>query len=214
MSDRSERAPRRRRSPEAARQEILDAATRLFAARGFDAVSLHDIARAVGVSHALVIHYFESFDGVVRAVIGARNAAVAREVLSRISDHDVPLAPGALLATVFAAMRESTHGRLFAWALLTGRALKGHGLALVADAVEARLAVESARDGVPTPSRVRVEQALTLGLCAVVGHVVGGDAFARSFGQDPAEARARFEEALAAMLMATLREPAPNVTTT
>ncbi|MFO0630409.1 MAG: helix-turn-helix domain-containing protein [Polyangiales bacterium] len=78
MSDRSERAPRRRRSPEAARQEILDAATRRFAARGFDAVSLHDIARAVGVSHALVLHYFESFDGVVRAVIGARNAAVAR----------------------------------------------------------------------------------------------------------------------------------------
>lgn len=208
MASGTQRPPRRRRTPEAARQEILDAATALFAARGFDAVTLHDIARAVGVSHALVLHYFESFDGVVRAVLGARNATVAREVLARVTDHDTPLAPGELLARVLAAMRDSTHGRLFAWALLTGRALKGNGLARVADAVEARLAADAARCGGPAPSRARVEAALTLGLCAVVGNVVGGDAFARSFGHEPGEARDRFDASLAALLTAALRSDA------
>ena len=82
-----------------------------------------------------------------------------------------------------------------------------------ADAVEVRLAAESAREGVAPPTRARVEQTLTLGLCAVVGHVVGGDAFARSFGHEPDEARALFEEALAAMLLTSLRTPTPVTTT-
>lgn len=205
MATRSERAPRRRRSPEVARQEILDAATALFAAQGFDAVSLSDIAREVGVSHALVSHYFESFDGLVRAVLGARNAAVAREVLTRLEDTAVPLAPGALLARVLTAMRASTHGRLFAWALLTGRAPKGHALARIADAVEARLAADCALDGSNPPTRARIEAALTLGLCAVVGHSVGGDAFARAFGHDPDRARDDFDAALAETLLYAVR---------
>ncbi len=204
MAGRSE-APRRRRAPEVARREILDAAAALFAERGFDGVAVTDVARAAGMSHALVLHYFGTFEELVAAVVREGNAAVARDVLARLGDLDAPIAPGRLLARVVTAMRGTSHGRLFAWALLTGRAVRGRGLTRVADAVEARVAAECAREGRAPPSRARVEQALTVGLCAVVGHVVGGEAFARGFGREPEAAQEAFDAALGEMLVRALQ---------
>ncbi len=39
-------------------EEILDAANALFAERGYDEVSVEDIAHAAGVTRGLVHHYF------------------------------------------------------------------------------------------------------------------------------------------------------------
>jgi AcrR family transcriptional regulator len=50
--------PRTRLAPDARREEILDHARRLFGARGYAAVSASEIARAAGVTPALVSHYF------------------------------------------------------------------------------------------------------------------------------------------------------------
>lgn len=55
----------------AARDEILDGAKRLFAERGYDGVSISDIARETGVSKANIFHHFESKDGLYLAVIAA-----------------------------------------------------------------------------------------------------------------------------------------------
>jgi AcrR family transcriptional regulator len=49
---------RTRLAPDARREEILDHARQLFGARGYAAVSASEIARAAGVTHALVAHYF------------------------------------------------------------------------------------------------------------------------------------------------------------
>ncbi len=42
------------------RGEILDKAAAMFAERGFDATSMSSIASGLGVSKALVYHYFQS----------------------------------------------------------------------------------------------------------------------------------------------------------
>ncbi len=47
-----------RHNPEQRREEILDAANALFAERGYDEVSVEDIAYAAGVTRGLVHHYF------------------------------------------------------------------------------------------------------------------------------------------------------------
>ena len=49
---------RRRLPPEQRRAQILDAANDLFAERGYEEVSVEDIARAAGVQRGLVHHYF------------------------------------------------------------------------------------------------------------------------------------------------------------
>ena len=48
----------RRMKPEERRDQILDAANALFAERGYDEVTIEDIARAAGVARGLVHHYF------------------------------------------------------------------------------------------------------------------------------------------------------------
>ncbi|MGV8881030.1 MAG: TetR/AcrR family transcriptional regulator [Rhodoglobus sp.] len=52
----------------ARRQEILDRAIEVFAARGADGTSLRRIAEAIGVSHAALLHYFDSREQLLVAV--------------------------------------------------------------------------------------------------------------------------------------------------
>ncbi len=51
------------------RSETLVAATRLFAARGFEGTTLQDIADAVGVTKPAVLHYFPSKERMREAVL-------------------------------------------------------------------------------------------------------------------------------------------------
>ena len=52
--------PRRRRSPEEARAEILDAAEHLLIHEGLGSLTLQRVAREVGISHPGVLHHFRS----------------------------------------------------------------------------------------------------------------------------------------------------------
>lgn len=73
MEDAKEK-PRGRQSEATAqrtRQRIAQSAQSLFAARGFEAVSLRDIAVHSGVSHGLIGHHFGSKEDIWRAVIDA-----------------------------------------------------------------------------------------------------------------------------------------------
>jgi len=56
-------------SRERLEQEILDAAKRLFAQRGFGGVSLDHIARAVGTAKQNVLYYFSSKEALYRRVL-------------------------------------------------------------------------------------------------------------------------------------------------
>src|SRR3954452_21440140 len=50
------------------RQQILDAAVRVFAARGYETSRVGDVATEAGVAYGLVYHYFDSKDAVLQAV--------------------------------------------------------------------------------------------------------------------------------------------------
>lgn len=69
---------------------ILEEAERLFAARGYDAVSIQDIADAAGVSKANVFHHFGSKEKLYFSVLSTAcgNAAQRLDDLER---HDQPI---------------------------------------------------------------------------------------------------------------------------
>jgi TetR/AcrR family fatty acid metabolism transcriptional regulator len=50
------------------RQEILDAAVRVFARKGFHAARVGDIAAEAGVAHGLLYHYFASKDELLETI--------------------------------------------------------------------------------------------------------------------------------------------------
>lgn len=61
MSEKSKDSPAKRR--------ILEKVRKLFAARGFDAVSVADLARAAGVNRAMLYYYFEDKRDIYRECI-------------------------------------------------------------------------------------------------------------------------------------------------
>ena len=64
--------PRRyhRLNPAERRDQILDAANELFAERGYDEVTIEDVAKSAGVARGLVHHYFGGRKEVFIALVG------------------------------------------------------------------------------------------------------------------------------------------------
>jgi AcrR family transcriptional regulator len=69
---------------------ILDRAAALFAQRGFAKTSVQDVAEAVGLSKAGLLHHYPSKDA-LREAVSAQAASLARRVLDHLRD----LPPGA-----------------------------------------------------------------------------------------------------------------------
>jgi AcrR family transcriptional regulator len=62
-------APANQEIRDARRREILRAAARVFAERGIREAKVGDIARAAGLSHGLIYHYFASKDALLEAIV-------------------------------------------------------------------------------------------------------------------------------------------------
>jgi AcrR family transcriptional regulator len=83
-----------RLDPGARRDQILDAASALFAERGYEEVSIEEIARAAGVTRGLVHHYFGGRKQVYVALLERLGAAreerlprpVGRSARARVAD--------------------------------------------------------------------------------------------------------------------------------
>lgn len=79
------------RAKGAARDQVIAAATRLFAARGFDATPLQDIADAVGITKQAVLHHFPSKEririGVLEAIFTHWRDQLPRLLLSATESH-------------------------------------------------------------------------------------------------------------------------------
>ncbi len=77
--------PKWTRRPEARPREILAAALRLFAERGYTATSLEDVAAAAGVTKGTIYYYFRSKEALLMrlAEVGDREAVDELEALVR-----------------------------------------------------------------------------------------------------------------------------------
>jgi AcrR family transcriptional regulator len=102
----SSRAEQRRRTE----GRILDAATRIFFADGYDRTTIRAVAAAAGVDAGLVMHYFGSKQELYRRVIDAASvpelsgtpAEAAEQILASLADRLVsaPVASLALLRSM------------------------------------------------------------------------------------------------------------------
>lgn len=81
----------RQAAAEDKRRQILDAAVRVFARKGFHASRVGDIAQEAGVAHGLLYHYFSSKDEVLEAVFH-ENWSVLLDRLVSVEETDEPAA--------------------------------------------------------------------------------------------------------------------------
>ena len=77
-----ETSKRIRKSPQERRAEVLDAAVQLISERGYNGISIQDVADRVGISK----------QGVLRYVGNKDNSITVKRALLRISSHPVCLA--------------------------------------------------------------------------------------------------------------------------
>jgi len=202
------RAARRRRAPELARQEILDAAERVFVEFQPDQVGLKHVAREAGVSHALITHYFGTYAGLIEAALERRIRALRETMLVRLREAGAMSRPGELLSVLFRALEDPVHLRLTRWMMASERpsaahafALRDHGLQLVAHQVAA------AFDARPSHELIgKIEIALLTAVSAAYGYAIGKYALVGALGrQASGELDAEVYKTLAAMLERHLR---------
>ena len=202
------RPPRRRRTPEAARQELLDAAERVFGDFNPDHVGLVDIAREAGVSHALITHYFGTYAGLVEATLERRIRRLREQILSKLREAGAVARPNDLLGVVFRALEDPVHVRLVKWMLASDRpsaarafALQDQGLQDVARMVATAIEPEPTRRHIET-----IELALATAVAAAYGYAISKYALAGALGrQASSELDADIQSTLASMLRAYLR---------
>jgi AcrR family transcriptional regulator len=88
-------------SPEARRQQILDAAGDCVRRAGFHGASMADIAKAAGLSVGQIYRYFENKEAIIAAIV-AQDLAEMREKFAELESQ-----PGTLLDTITEHMPEA-----------------------------------------------------------------------------------------------------------
>jgi AcrR family transcriptional regulator len=110
----------RRRLPRSERESrMLDAAGEVFAARGFGAASMDEIAEGSGITKALLYQYFGSKRGLYAACVERERAALFDGIAAELRD----VAPGRDQLRVFAHRYfDSIEANRHSWWLLYGEA--------------------------------------------------------------------------------------------
>lgn len=79
-----------RHDREAREKALIDAATAVFAERGYDAATTREIAGRAACSEGLIHRYFGGKRGLLRAVLRSRSATVVEEFAAAIPECDDP----------------------------------------------------------------------------------------------------------------------------
>ncbi len=204
---RSQKKVRRRRSPELARTELLDAAERLFRDLPPDKIGLKDVAREAEVSHALITHYFGTFDGLVEKVFERRTHRLRAAIIERLSTTGIANAEE-LIAILFTTFDDPVHLRLMKWLLASesgsvvhALALRDRGISIIAEQVAK--VIDPNADVI---ARREVELALVITVSAAFGYTATKVALASAIGAKPDGTLDReVQKTLTAMLEAYLK---------
>jgi len=87
-----------------AREKILKAALSLMRERGFNAVSMDDVARSAGIKKANLFHYFPTKEELGLAVFDFAAARVRDDVREQLSQGEDPIRQ---VSAMFAALQKS-----------------------------------------------------------------------------------------------------------
>ena len=170
------KSPRTRRSPEEARQLVLETAEKLMTEGGLPAVQMRAVAREAGITDAGVAHHFGNRDGLLVALMGHGSAKVRTAVSEAVSDW---LRTGPDIRSFVTMLREMYANGYAALALqVHGSGWEDRGPVLLKPAVDALYAQRRNPD--VTKDDIRVALA-SLHLWLALDPLFG-DAFRRSAG--------------------------------
>jgi AcrR family transcriptional regulator len=171
-----------RRTPEAARENILAAAEAILVEHGPQAIKLADVAKAAGVVHANVIHHFGSIGGVETALMERMIRQLADKIIAGFNEEGV--APSFGAQALFDAFETKGAARLAAWLELTG---EGRRMTFVRHVVDEVVQTRLARDvGI---DREAIIDFILLNIIVAVGVGLFGPTLSELLGRPSERAR-------------------------
>ena len=176
---------RKRRTPEEAREAILNAAETHLIAGGSARIRLQEVARDVGISHPTLLHHIGSREALVQAVAERAFQSIQDTVVEAIiesSTQQAGIAP--IIETVFQALRETGYGRALAWLILENAARPQDGLSLSTMVTTAHAARITAceRDGHKVPEHRETAFAVLITTLSLFAQSFAGDIAFESAG--------------------------------
>lgn len=180
--------PRLRRSPEAARENILAAAEALLVEDGPQALKLAEVAAGAGVANATVLHHFGSIDGVQTALMERMIAQLVERILAHAGDGDLLAMRTSGIQALFDSFETRGAARLAAWLELTGQWRR---VTSVRKAVQDVIARNIARTGL-TPAAS--ENLVLISVVLAMGVGLFGRSVATLMGKPPGRARKLAED--------------------
>ena len=114
---------RKPRDGEDTRERVLAAAAELFAQHGFAGTSLAAISKACGISDELILHHFQTKEGLYRQVLEDMSVRYAQALAQA---HESAGSPAEAMQSTMAAAfdfwkNDHTYQRISQWAELEGR---------------------------------------------------------------------------------------------
>ena len=180
-------ATRQRRTPQAAKFAILEAAERRLHDEGPEGVRIQRIAADLGITDAAVHYHF----GTREALMGALLRRIGRRLVDDIEAAIEGWAPDQIdvvaLGRLFQrAYSDERAARLALWLNLTGRRFKGSGMfeSLVGRVHRARMET-SRKAGRPAPPISDTQYAIALLSAAHMHAAMSGEALLASVAEDP-----------------------------
>lgn len=176
-----DQSPRLRRSPAAARDNILAAAERLLKATGPQGLKLSDVATEAGVANASVLHHFGSISEMQAALMEQMIADLVRRIQAITDAGRDPSSDGA--EALFDAFEAPGVARLAAWLEMTGQAER---MTIVREAVQAVVTMACDRTGA---TEAEAENAIMVGVVLAMGVGLFGRSFSTLMGKPPGHTR-------------------------
>jgi AcrR family transcriptional regulator len=204
--------PRRRRSAEEARREILDAAGRRLVQGGPEAIRLQEIAGDLGISHPAILHHFGSRDGLIAALDERAIRALTEDVASALAGDPLEAVSASdLIERVAEAMEGHGLAQLIAWWSMRG--FEGPGSETIdvpqlIDDVASAILQRAGQDriGSDHPHFESVVFAIRLAVLATFGDALLGGEISRFTGSEREAERHRFRAWLGELLLKVLPE--------
>lgn len=199
-----EKPRRRRRAPDEARREAVDAARALLLSGGPTAVTLSAVAADIGVTHANLIHHFGSAAGLQSALMGSMVADLGQALetaVTRLRTDDG--APMELINAVFDAFAEGGAGRLAAWIAMSGDLTH---LDPVRDAVNNLVNAIAEKMGDDGEARERIGSAVLFIALSAFGEALIGPPLRAMLDQPDDAGR----KVVASLLPSFIRKPSPE----
>jgi AcrR family transcriptional regulator len=189
---------RRRRLPEAARANILEAAEAMLISSGPQSLKLVEVARAAGVSNATVLHHFGTIDSVQAALMEHMVRQLVERVLAITAVAEDPTRSAVEAVTaMFDAFEARGAARLAAWLELTGQARR---LTVVRTAVREVVAARLGRFA--SMPAAALEDTMLASITMALGVGLFGSTLAELLDKPPSRTR----EMVLSLLLSRVRE--------